>query len=382
MKDIFAQRIKYYRRKEDLTQEELANKIGISPQSVSKWERGEGFPDVSLLPIIANYFGISIDELLGNDKLSMHQDIMELHDKLGKVEKEEVVELAIEYLRKYPRNHYISRILIDYAMMLSDENREKYIPILKETCEKIIDASTNQLTRETAINCMCVICSDEELKKWYGMTGYSYKNTGMEIIEERLWKQGNREVSREYHFANDLNLLIHYMFRKCRSYDVPEKLQSWCISRIKMIELFSYGGEIPDLWLGAYAKLHAHLACAKFGLGENEEGYLCLEKSLYLLEKWLEIPYDNVFLLKTGSTEDIQIIMNRLRYRFSNGQEEYSENLFYLRVWREYIYQFMICQEYDTSKYEWYNGWEHFNSIRDEERFKQILERAKLLAVK
>ena len=74
MKDIFANRIKHYRRKEDLTQEELAIKIGISPQSVSKWERGEGFPDVSLLPVIANFFKITIDELLGNDEISKRQD--------------------------------------------------------------------------------------------------------------------------------------------------------------------------------------------------------------------------------------------------------------------------------------------------------------------
>ncbi|MGM9969006.1 MAG: helix-turn-helix domain-containing protein [Anaeroplasma sp.] len=46
-----------------MTQEELADILNISPQSVSKWETGNSIPDVELLPIIARYFGISMDEL-------------------------------------------------------------------------------------------------------------------------------------------------------------------------------------------------------------------------------------------------------------------------------------------------------------------------------
>jgi len=67
MELMFAKRLRNYRRGRDLTQEELAQAIGISAQSVSKWERGDGYPDITLLPRIANYFGVTIDALLGND---------------------------------------------------------------------------------------------------------------------------------------------------------------------------------------------------------------------------------------------------------------------------------------------------------------------------
>ena len=53
------------RQKEKITQKTLAAYLGITPQSVGKWEWGEGFPDISLLPRIACFFGVSIDELLG-----------------------------------------------------------------------------------------------------------------------------------------------------------------------------------------------------------------------------------------------------------------------------------------------------------------------------
>ena len=57
--------IKRFRLERGLTQEEVANHLGISFQSISKWERGEAYPDIEMLPVLANYFGVNVDELLG-----------------------------------------------------------------------------------------------------------------------------------------------------------------------------------------------------------------------------------------------------------------------------------------------------------------------------
>ena len=57
-------KIKTLRLNKNITQEELANNLSVTSQAVSKWERGMSSPDISLLPMIARYFGITIDELL------------------------------------------------------------------------------------------------------------------------------------------------------------------------------------------------------------------------------------------------------------------------------------------------------------------------------
>ena len=57
----------FYRKKQGLTQEELAQRLGVTNQSVSKWESAQCCPDISLIPKLADIFDISIDELFGKE---------------------------------------------------------------------------------------------------------------------------------------------------------------------------------------------------------------------------------------------------------------------------------------------------------------------------
>ena len=55
--------IKDLRKKQDVTQEKLAAYLNISYQAISKWENGTALPDITLIPKIANFFGVTSDEL-------------------------------------------------------------------------------------------------------------------------------------------------------------------------------------------------------------------------------------------------------------------------------------------------------------------------------
>lgn len=57
--------IRQFRRRDKKTQEALAEVLGVTSQAVSRWESGGSYPDMNLIPPIANFFGVSIDELFG-----------------------------------------------------------------------------------------------------------------------------------------------------------------------------------------------------------------------------------------------------------------------------------------------------------------------------
>lgn len=61
------------RRERNLTQEEVAAHLGISFQAVSKWERGDGLPDIAILPAISRYFDVSLDDLFDMNGLAVSE---------------------------------------------------------------------------------------------------------------------------------------------------------------------------------------------------------------------------------------------------------------------------------------------------------------------
>lgn len=77
MKIYLSENLRRLRAERGIKQEELAKHIGISVQSVSKWERGETLPDITLLPKIAEFYSVSADELLGTGKSRREREIGE-----------------------------------------------------------------------------------------------------------------------------------------------------------------------------------------------------------------------------------------------------------------------------------------------------------------
>lgn len=86
--------LKKYRILKELTQEDVAEFLGITPQSVSKWERGESYPDITLLPALANIFETSVDLLLGMDTIRAEETRYNIHKKAVEYQRNGNLEMA------------------------------------------------------------------------------------------------------------------------------------------------------------------------------------------------------------------------------------------------------------------------------------------------
>lgn len=100
--------LKKYRVLKDLTQEDVAEYLGITPQSVSKWERGESYPDITFLPALANIFETSVDLLIGMDTIRAEETRYNIHKKAVEYQRSGDYDLAEKTYRDalliYPNN--------------------------------------------------------------------------------------------------------------------------------------------------------------------------------------------------------------------------------------------------------------------------------------
>jgi transcriptional regulator with XRE-family HTH domain len=100
----FSNILKHLRRKNDMTQEDLADALGLTPQAVSRWENGAASPDNTVIKKLAYLFDVTTDYLLEVDPVRMKESIREIIDKANAAEPEKAAEMLRDALTEYPRN--------------------------------------------------------------------------------------------------------------------------------------------------------------------------------------------------------------------------------------------------------------------------------------
>lgn len=119
------------RREKGVTQEELASTMGVSKAAVSKWETGQSYPDITLLPQLAAFFNISIDELIGYEPQMVKEDIRKLYYRLSEAfasrPYDEVLKECEEIVRKYyscfPLLRQMAGLLLNHISLSNDPDR-------------------------------------------------------------------------------------------------------------------------------------------------------------------------------------------------------------------------------------------------------------------
>lgn len=160
------EKIKELRKSQDITQEKLADYLNISYQAVSKWENELALPDITLLPKLANFFGVSTDELLdlkaseNEAELKKYEEQYQELNRKGKVL--EKIELSRKVLDVYPRNYqWMLNLAYSLVSYCSTSEQEKYSQEHKfkeeaiNLCERVLEDCTVDSIRHSAIQILC-----------------------------------------------------------------------------------------------------------------------------------------------------------------------------------------------------------------------------------
>lgn len=157
MNIIIDKTLRDLRGKRGNTQEDLAEYLSVSPQAVSRWERGETMPDITFLPQIAAFYDVTVDELLGVGEMRKQEKIEGYRAEYAKLNHECRFRDAVDVMRlavhEFPNEHGLITLLCR-ALVAADPSEDEVREVIA-LCDKVLNESTDSDIRALTIENKC-----------------------------------------------------------------------------------------------------------------------------------------------------------------------------------------------------------------------------------
>lgn len=282
------------RKERKITQEQLADYIGVSKASVSKWESGLSYPDITLLPQLASYFDISVDELLGYSPQLAKEDIKKIYNKFSHEfavkpfdeVRSQCNKLIKKYYSCFPFLLSMIQLLLNYSILAKNQRVKKEIfqqcillsRRIKEESENISDikdANNKEALAEMALG------NSEEVIRLLDNKLAPY--SGDDVILINAYRmQGKTDQAKSVNqillynnVINTLTLLTNYLSLNMMEPVLFEKIYS---QGLQIIESFQLTEILTNDVLGI------HIIAAQGYLIEQKK-----EKAMDALERYVDI---------------------------------------------------------------------------------------------
>ncbi len=330
-----ASQIKSLRESKNVSQTKLAEFLNISFQSVSKWENGLAYPDITLLPKLAGFLGVTVDELLGVSEIEKSQRYEEYENKAEELYKNGLVKehliLWKEAYDELPNNYDVKQYLM---CAYSDIDKQKYFNEIIELAMDIYHNDINMYNKAQAIRIISNTYFEnndkEKAIQWANKSVPIYCSA--DIISYQFYE--GEELMRSIHynvywFLEELwHMTSHMVYGEKTFMDLKFK-QDYLKNTLSI-----YESVYPNC--DTFFNTYDHYYClygdiAKFGvsLGNSEDEvkyYLekaleCAEKSSNLKGHLLKSPLMyNKYVEDAPNTDKRLVIVNQMR-KFLNFTE-------------------------------------------------------------
>lgn len=332
-----AENIRRLRQEQELTQSQLAERLGVSYQAVSRWENETTYPDIELLPTIAALFEITVDELLGGTVESRQEALHRDWDKLhATTDPRKRVALLRQMRREHPKDWYLAVRLCAEVPSVEEKRR---------ITEEILRDSDVPYLRFLAIRQM--IRGEDEERVMELLWDYNLPETCWdEMLEDRYRARGEVEAYSARRQAVLLESLRKAMVRMTVSGtdcipENPMENEEGARTILRVISAITEkppvsarpvaGEGEPDLWASVRAWAGITLSCALSAKGEADEAITVLEDAANLVTRTRALPPDTPISFCTPGLEGFdttRATLGGLRYDPVHMREQFAHPAF------------------------------------------------------
>lgn len=288
-----ARQILEARHQKKVTQEELASYIGVSKAAVSKWESGISFPDITILPQLATYFNISIDELMGYEPQMTKEEIKKTYRDLKKLFAEQSWDEAMKVCEELEKKYYscFPLLLQLIVLYLNHGNLSSDPPKVYEHCIKLAERirmqgeDVNNSKQAVSLEVTCHLLMGEPMKA-LDLLGEKVRPYAQdtELLGQIYQSIGNVEKTKE---TFQLAAYQHLMFlvgdatSLILAYaDEPERADEIIKRTLQVVETYKMDTLHPNAAAVFYLTA-AQVYCMNEKVGDS---LAVLEKYVYLCE--------------------------------------------------------------------------------------------------
>lgn len=300
MKLSIGDNIRKYRKHKDMTQEQLADRLGVSYQSVSRWENGTTYPDIELLPSIAEMFCITMDELMGIPDVNKEKQAERVFDELRRecmkwnYDAEHIVELIRDIRRNYVNSGLAWRPWSEgNGRAFRDP---KILPEVRLMAEAYLERHP---MNPHALETMTEIEDEEHLGDFLDKYTTSFDCSERALLFNRYFRRRDAErfePERRYQLYQAFNTLLcsRYLLKWGEGEELNAAANRFMETMLSIIRCDAVDDR-PDMWIQDRVELGLKSAMCFAAIDKIEDAIARLESVVSLLEETMKIA-DEVLL--------------------------------------------------------------------------------------
>ncbi len=384
MKLTIGENIRKFRKKNDLTQEALADRLGVTYQSISRWENGTTYPDLELIPAISAVLSVTVDELLGMPQIEKEKRAVETFDELRRecMKRDYDVDKIVNLLRDIRRNYLDS----DSAWRPWVEGNDrafrdpKILPEVRLLAEAYLERHP---MNAHVIETMSEVEDEEHLEDFLGKYTTPFDCSARALLFNRYFRRGDAErfePERRYQLSQafDTVLSSRYLLKRGENYALNVAANKFKENMLALIRCDAVDDR-PDMWVSDRIEIGLKSAISLISLGKENEALSKIAIVVKLLEDTMMITDEILLPTSCRFLDGMEWRAKEMWRSCDNNPDSMDERMIYMATQMD-----GMCSCYCIFPSRYYDKLrsEEFSALQNYPNFEKLCERIKALVIK